>query len=224
MKKKRFIKMIAILALTLTVTTSCGMGRNTDNTSDAVWEVVTPESNPSEKAAPDSSVNEPSKEVTKGEGIIDTVENTLDKSPETVKESEAENIEAIIKDIDYSKYENLAACINDLGKYNTLMLIVYGDDGVNEILIDGDSYTYDENMGHKGFYLNRLQSAEANEIESAYISTSEIDIYSMGNKGFYFPFEPYFTDGLYTIVVEYKDGTKDEMTIDFTFIQNTANE
>lgn len=178
----------AFCIMSMFVIVGCGKEKNAEPTTPST--TVTKE----ETTPMDEETTEPTQE--------ETVEPT-----ETVPETE--DIESIVRNIDFSQYENALECINDLKKYDTLMIIVYGDEGGKQILVDGDSYTMDES---DSFFLNR--SPKDSDLKDAYFKVSDGEYKIDYTDDFY---SIYFGissgSGSCTIVLEYNDGTSEEMTI-----------
>lgn len=228
MKNKHLYKTLTILALTLATATGCGKNDDTVASPQAPSENIasTQEAAPSADADTAPAADTASeKEAAKATEAADTPSETAETTGET---KTAENIREIIKNLDLTKYENSVEGIEDLKKYKTPMLMVwhavYIHDSakkrwIKQILVDGDSYTYDD-----GDCLIINRSPLDGNIKGAYIALEEGDIYAIiTRKSCGFPLEPSYADGLYTFVVEYTDGTKDEMTIDITFSTNTQS-
>lgn len=202
------VAVIAALTLTMAVITGCGKEADKDNTPAEASLSVVQEATPSTDEAQEATAE-----------VVESTESKTMDAVESTEEAKEVNIEEIINNIDFSKYANAGECINDLKQYETLMLIVYTDQGGKEILIDGDYHTYDETVEDERFYLNR--SPADSEIKETYIKSEEGIISATAtNRSYRFPFETYFTDGLYTIVVVYNNGTKEEINIEFTFTQD----
>lgn len=208
MGRKSAVQMavIAVLILAMAVTTGCGNETDKGNTSIEASQSVTQETTPSTSEMLESTAD-----------VVESTESATVDAVESTEETSVENIEEIINNIDFSKYTNAPECINDLKQYDTLMVIVCDADahGGKAILVDGDSYIYKES---DRFVINR--SPEDNEVKWAYIKADEGNIYATStSKSYSIPFATYFSDGLYTIVVEYNDGSQQELTIDLTFEQ-----
>ena len=184
-RKATKVALIVILVLTLAMATGCGKKKNKTPT--------------------------PSTTVTKEETTPEVVEPTESTPVETVEPTETvpetEDVESIVENIDFSNYNNALECINDLKQYDTLMIIVYDDNGGKKILVDGDSYTTTES---DSFFLNR--SPKDADLKDAYIETSDGE-YKIDYTDYFYSLR--FGDSAYspTIVLEYNDGTKEEMTI-----------
>lgn len=182
-RKATKVALIVILVLTLAMATGCGKKKN---------KTPTPTT--------------PSATVTKEETTPEVVEPTESAPVETVEPTETALETEDIKNIDLSKYSNIFECIEDLGNYDTLMIIV--DSGEEkEILLDGDSYTYNE--GDK-LILNR--SPQNSNLKAGYLKTFDGEYEISYTDDFYF-LSPIKIEGEYTIVFVYNDGTEEEMTI-----------
>ena len=180
--KNRMAALILVLACTLAVAAGCG--KKTDEGTEPTT---------------------PSATVTKEETTPEVVEPTESAPVETVEPTETALETEDIKNIDLSKYSNIFECIEDLGNYDTLMIIV--DSGEEkEILLDGDSYTYNE---EDSFLLNR--SPQNSNLKEAYLKASDGEYKIDHTDDFYFL--TFNRDGEYTIVLVYNDGTEEEMTI-----------
>lgn len=187
-RKATKVALIVILVLTLAMATGCGKKKNKTPTTPST--TVTKEETTPEVVEPTESTP------------IETVEPT-----ETVPETE--DVESIIENIDFSNYNNALECINDLKQYDALMIIVYDDNGGKKILVDGDSYATNES---DSFFLNR--SPKDSDLKDAYFKVSDGEYKIDYTDDFY---SIYFGissgSGSCTIVLEYNDGTKEEMTI-----------
>lgn len=215
MKNKHLYKTLTILALTLATATGCAKNDDTVASTQAPSENIAS----TQEATPSAGADTTSVADAVGEAEAAKATEIAADAPSETAEATAEteeNIREIIADLDLTKYENAAECIEDLKKYKTPMLIVYDHGRAKEILMDGDSYTYAGAVGDEVFFLNR--SPDDGNIKAAYIALEEGNISAFASiKSYAFPFHPHFTNGLYPIVIEYNDGTKDELTIDFTF-------
>lgn len=184
-KVAKIVVIIALIVLTMATVTGCGKKKSKPTPGNKVESTTTNETTP------------------------DIVETSV--TPTTVEDTEVAPTETeVIEDIstiDLSQYANAMECVNDLKNYNTFMIIVYGDNGAEKILVDGDSYGYCEN---DSYFINR--SPQNSEIENAYIksSTGEYKLDSTDDV-YLMPFR--LSMDSYTIVLEYNDGTKEEMTI-----------
>ena len=188
-RKATKVALIVILVLTVAMATGCGKKKNKTPTPTTPSTTVTKE--------------ETTPEVTKTTEStpVETVEPT-----ETV--TETEDVESIIENIDFSNYNNALECINDLKQYDTLMVIVYNNGG-KKVLVDGDSYTTNES---DSFFLNR--SPKDADLKDAYFKASDGEYKIDYTDDFYSPsFGLSAESGIRTIVLEYNDGTKEEMTI-----------
>ena len=186
-RKATKVALIVILVLTLAMATGCGKKKNKTPTTPSA--TVTKEETTSEVTKPTDSAP------------VETVEPT-----ETVPETE--DVESIIENIDFSNYNNALECINDLKQYDTLMVIVYNNGG-KKVLVDGDSYTTNES---DSFFLNR--SPKDADLKDAYFKASDGEYKIDYTDDFYSPsFGLSAESGIRTIVLEYNDGTKEEMTI-----------
>lgn len=180
--KNRKAALILVLACTLALAAGCG------KKTDEVTEPATP-----------------STTVAQEETTPEVVEPTESAPVETVEPTETVTETEDIKNIDLSKYSNIFECIEDLENYDTLMIIV--DSGEEkEILLDGDSYTYNE---EDSFLLNR--SPQNSDLKEAYLKASDGEYKIDHTDDFYFL--TFNRDGEYTIVLVYNDGTEEEMTI-----------
>lgn len=188
-RKATKVALIVILVLTLAMATGCGKKKNKTPTPTTPSATVTKEETTPEVTKPTESTP------------VETVEST-----ETVPETED------VESIDLSKYTSIFECIEDLKNYDTLMIIVYADEG-KEILLDGDSYTYDK---ANNLFLNC--DPKDNKIKDAYMKSSNESVSDIMHTDdfYYLALDGYFSDGLYTIVVVYNDDTEQELTINFS--------
>ena len=181
-RKATKVALIVILVLTVAMATGCGKKKN---------KTPTPTT--------------PSTTVTKEETTPEVTKTTESTPVETVEPTETVTETEDVESIDLSKYSNIFECIEDLGNYDTLMIIV--DSGEEkEILLDGDSYTYNE---EDSFLLNR--SPQNSNLKEAYLKASDGEYKIDHTDDFYFL--TFNRDGEYTIVLVYNDGTEEEMTI-----------
>lgn len=184
-QKATKVALIVILVLTLAMATGCGKKNKTPTT--------------------------PSTTVTKEETTPEVVEPTESTPVETVEPTETvpetEDVESIVRNMDFSKYDNALECINDLKQYDTLMVIVYNGGEGKKILLDVDSYIANES---DALFVNR--SSQNTELKNAYIksSTGEYELNDM-EDAYLIPFS--LSTGSYTIVLVYEDDTKEELTI-----------
>lgn len=187
-RRKAGLAVVTVLSImSMFVIAGCGKEKNAEPTTPST--TVTKE----ETTPVDEETTEPEQE--------ETVEPT-----ETV--SETEDVESIVRNIDFSQYENALECINDLKKYDTLMVIVYNHGG-KKVLLDGDSYTTDES---DSFFLNC--SPQDMDLKDAYFKAPDGEYKIDYTEDFYSPsFGLSAVSGLRTIVLEYNDGTSEEMTI-----------
>lgn len=177
---------VTVLVLSLAMVTGCGKTDNTPTT-------------PSIENNAETSIE--------AESIPETTEEETVVPTETVPETK--DIESIVKNIDLSQYKDVFECIEDLSKYDTLMIVVYADEA-KQILLDGDSYTDNE---ENNLLLNR--SPHDVNIKEAYIKTSDGEYKIDHTDEFYF-LPDIHSDGLYKIVFEYNDGAEEEMAINFS--------
>ena len=185
--KMRKLLVLAVLVLTLAMATGCGKKKNKTPTPTTPSATVTKEETTPEVTKPTEST------------LVETVEST-----ETVPETE--DVESIVENIDFSNYNNALECINDLKQYDTLMVIVYNNGG-KKILVDGDSYTTNES---DSFFLNR--SPKDADLKDAYFKASDGE-YKIDYTDDFYSLDFALSTGIRTIVLEYNDGTKEEMTI-----------
>lgn len=188
-RKATKVALIVILVFTLAMVTGCGKKKNKTPTPTTPSATVTKEETTSEVTKPTESTP------------VETVEPT-ETAPET------EDVESI----DLSKYTSIFECIEDLKNYDTLMIIVYADEG-KEILLDGDSYTYDK---ANNLFLNC--DPKDDKIKEAYMKADDGSVRDIMNTDdfYYLPLNDFFSDGTYTIVVVYNDDTEQELTINFS--------
>ena len=189
-RKATKVALIVILVLTVAMATGCGKKKNKTPTPTTPSTTVTKEETTPEVVEPTESTP------------VETVEST-----ETVPETE--DVESIIENIDFSNYNNALECINDLKQYDALMIIVYDDNGGKKILVDGDSYIASES---DMFFLNR--SPQDSDLKDAYFKAHDGE-YKINYTDYYYSLHFGLSDGSgsCTIVLEYNDGTKEEMTI-----------
>ena len=186
-RKATKVALIVILVLTLAMATGCGKKKNKNTEPTTPSTTVTKEETTPEVVEPTESAP------------VETVEPT-----ETVPETE--DVESIVENIDFSNYNNALECINDLKQYDTLMVIVYNNGG-KKILVDGDSYTTNES---DSFFLNR--SPKDADLKDAYFKASDGE-YKIDYTDDFYSLDFALSTGIRTIVLEYNDGTKEEMTI-----------
>lgn len=198
------VPVIAALILAMAVIAGCGKETDKDNTPAEASQSVVQEATPSTDEAQEAAAE-----------VAEATESETMDAVESTEETKEENIEEIINNIDFSKYANAGECIQDLEQYDTLMIIVYNSGEGKKILLDGDSYMYEE---ADCFFLNR--SSANSKLKTAYIKLDTGDIGAQVMEEFCaFPFNSYFENGLYTMVIVYNDGTQKEINIDFTFTQ-----
>lgn len=187
-RKATKVALIVILVLTLAMATGCGKKKNKTPTPTTPSTTVTKEETTPEVVEPTESTP------------VETVEPT-----ETVPETE--DVESIVRNMDFSKYDNALEYINDLKQYDTLMAIVYNSGEGKKILLDGDSYIANES---DALFVNR--SSQNTDLKNAYIksSTGEYELNDM-EDAYLIPFS--LSTGSYTIVLVYEDDTKEELTI-----------
>ena len=186
--KMRKLLVLAVLVLTLAMATGCGKKKNKTPTPTTPSATVTKEETTSEVTKPTESTP------------VETVEPT-----ETVTETED------VESIDLSPYSNALDCINALQSYDTLMIIVWDDNGGQTILKNGDHYN---NAMLSSFYFNR--TPENGNIKDVTLECNDNNAKIMETKKFYALITGAGEDVEYKVTFTYNDGTEETITVYIT--------
>lgn len=183
--KMRKLLVLAVLVLTLAMATGCGKKKNKTPTPSAT---VTKEETTPEVTKPTESTP------------VETVEPT-----EIVPETED------VESIDLSQYSNAVDCINALQSYDTLMIIVWDDNGGQTILKNGDHYN---NSMLSVFYFNRTPSS--GNIKDVTLECNDNNAGIVETKKFYSFSTVIGEDVEYKVTFTYNDGTEETITVYIT--------
>lgn len=187
-RKATKVALIVILVLTLAMATGCGKKKNKTPTPTTPSATVTKEETTPEVTKPTESTP------------VETVEPT-----ETVPETED------VESIDLSQYSNAVDCINALQSYDTLMIIVWDDNGGQTILKNGDHYN---NSMLSVFYFNRTPSS--GNIKDVTLECNDNNAGIVETKKFYSFSTVIGEDVEYKVTFTYNDGTEETITVYIT--------
>lgn len=187
-RKATKVALIVILVLTLAMATGCGKKKNKTPTPTTPSATVTKEETTPEVTKPTESIP------------VETVEPT-----ETVPETED------VESIDLSPYSNALDCINALQSYDTLMIIVWDDNGGQTILKNGDHFN---NSMLSSFYFNR--TPENGNIKDVTLECNDNNAKIMETKKFYALITGAGEDVEYKVTFTYNDGTEETITVYIT--------